>query len=126
MRTFSILAGLKVRDKESMEEAASRLHRLGPQIVVVKGGHLKGDPDDIVYDGKTYSLIKGTRHSGNYHGLGCAYSSAIAGFLALGYDAKESIRKAKNFLEKSLRRSFAPSGGRRILTFSRSRKGYNL
>jgi len=117
-----ILAGLKVRDRASMKEAALRLHRLGPQVAVVKGGHLKGPPDDIFYDGKTYFVVKGTRIKGEYHGLGCTYSSAIAGFLALGYGAQESVRMAKKFLEKSIRRSFTPSGGRRILTLSRFRK----
>jgi len=110
-----ILAGLKVRDTASMKEAAVRLHSLGPQVVVVKGGHLKGHPDDIVYDGETYSIVKGRRIRGEYHGLGCAYSSAIAGFLALGYEAQESVRMAKKFLEKSMKRSFAPRSGRRII-----------
>jgi len=110
-----ILGGLKVQDKASMKEAAIRLHSLGPQVVVVKGGHLKGPPDDIVYDGKNFSFVKGTRVRGEYHGLGCAYSSAIASFLALGNETFEAVRKAKKLLEASLGDAFVPPGGRGVI-----------
>jgi hydroxymethylpyrimidine/phosphomethylpyrimidine kinase len=37
------LAGVKVCTPDDMKEAAQRLHRLGAQAVVVKGGHLPGE-----------------------------------------------------------------------------------
>ena len=38
------LTGFPVTDRESMEAAARRIGELGPSHVLVKGGHLKGDP----------------------------------------------------------------------------------
>jgi len=124
LKEAGILAALTVRDRASMKEAAVRLHRLGPRVVVVKGGHLTGPPDDLIYDGETFSFVRGTRVRGQFHGLGCAFSSAIAGFLALGYEGREAVKMAKKFLERSLKGSFAPQSGRRILMFSRPRSGY--
>ena len=38
-----VLAGIRVAEPEDMEEAARRIHLMGPRYVLVKGGHLKGD-----------------------------------------------------------------------------------
>ncbi|MDP9143806.1 MAG: hydroxymethylpyrimidine/phosphomethylpyrimidine kinase, partial [Actinomycetota bacterium] len=38
-----VLAGMRVAEPEDMEEAARRIHTMGPRYVLVKGGHLKGD-----------------------------------------------------------------------------------
>ncbi len=36
---------------KDMEACARSLAATGPQAVVVKGGHLKGDPIDLLFDG---------------------------------------------------------------------------
>lgn len=112
-----VLAGIRVGDKASMKEAALRLHRHGPRVIVIKGGHLKGPPDDLIYDGRRVVWVTGVRVRGEFHGLGCVFSSAIAGFLALRYNVHESVTQAKKFLERSLKTSFAPPGGRKVITF---------
>ena len=40
----SVLAGLDVVDEPTAREAARRIHALGPRLVIVKGGHLGGEP----------------------------------------------------------------------------------
>jgi len=42
----SVLAGIPVETRAEMQEAARRIHALGPRYVLVKGGHLKADPRD--------------------------------------------------------------------------------
>jgi hydroxymethylpyrimidine/phosphomethylpyrimidine kinase len=42
-----VLAGMPVANRAEMEEAARRIHALGPRHVLVKGGHLKGDAVDL-------------------------------------------------------------------------------
>lgn len=123
LKEAGLLSGIRVRDRASMEEAAVTLHALGALMVVIKGGHLKGSPDDLLYDGRKALWLTGTRIRGDFHGLGCVLSSAIAGYLALGCGAGEAVKRGKEFLEHSLKGSAAPRGGRRVITLAGSRSG---
>ena len=42
-----------------MKKAAALIHQLGPQYVLVKGGHLSEKATDILYDGKNYTCVPG-------------------------------------------------------------------
>ncbi len=124
LREAGVVSGVTVTDTHSMKEAAGRLRRMGPRYVVIKGGHLAGDPDDLLYDGRTFTVLHGRRIRGEFHGLGCALSSAIAAFLARGMGVPEAVRRAKDVLERALAGSLRPRGGRRVVTLVRSRSGY--
>ncbi len=94
----SALSGLMVNSLEEMKEAARLIHELGARHVVVKGGHLKGIPVDLLYDGKKFIEVKGPRiDSKNSHGTGCTFASAIVTLLAKGERIDEALRKAKAF-----------------------------
>ena len=94
----SALTGLRVNSLEGMKGAARLIHRLGAKHVVVKGGHLKGMPVDLLYDGKKFTEVKGQRvASKNSHGTGCTFASAMATLLARGERVDEALRKAKTF-----------------------------
>jgi len=94
----STLAGLKVNSLEGMRKAARLIHQLGAKHVVVKGGHLRGSPIDLLYDGKNYEEIGGRRiETKHTHGTGCTFASAIATLLARGEDLYGAVRKAKTF-----------------------------
>ncbi len=101
-----IIAGLTIRDVPAMEAAAMRILELGPKAVVIKGGHLKGAPIDVLYDGSRFSFFKGRRiraGAKRLHGTGCIFSSAIAAGLARGFSLKRSVRGAKAYLERVLK-----------------------
>ena len=99
----STLTGLKVNSLEGMKGAARLIHKLGAKNVVVKGGHLKGIPIDLLYDGKKFAEVKGPRiESKNTHGTGCTFASAIATLLAKGERIDEAVRKAKTFITMTI------------------------
>lgn len=100
-----ILSGEKVKDVRGMEEAASRIHSLGVPFVLVKGGHLKGAPVDVLFDGKGFHYFKGRRiraGRAELHGTGCMLSAAIAVGLAKGLPVIEAIKRAKAFVEGAI------------------------
>ncbi len=108
----SVLAGIPVDDRESMEEAARRVQRLGPRYVLVKGGHLKGEALDLLWDGRELATFSAPRiDSPNTHGTGCTYSAAIAAGLARGLPVRDAIRDAKAYVTKAIREGFAPGRG---------------
>jgi len=48
----SVLSGHEVRGLDEMKRAAKAIHQLGARNVLVKGGHLSGDPIDLLFDGQ--------------------------------------------------------------------------
>lgn len=110
------LAGIPVQEREAMEEAARRIHRMGPRYVLVKGGHLKGDAVDVLWDGRAFTAFTAPRiDSPNTHGTGCTYSAAIAAGLAKGQPLAEAVSSAKAFVTKAIREGFAPGRGVGVL-----------
>jgi hydroxymethylpyrimidine/phosphomethylpyrimidine kinase len=98
------LTGAEVRDPAGMRQAAEKLVRMGPAAVLVKGGHLAGDPIDILFHGGEWTEFTAprieTRHT---HGTGCTFSAAITASLAAGQDLPEAVRRAKRYVTEAIR-----------------------
>lgn len=102
----------EVDSLESMKEAARDLHEMGPDFVLVKGGHLDGDATDILYDGTSFIELSAPRiDSKHTHGTGCTLAAATTAYLARGDSVVEAIRKAKVFVTGAIRRGLAIGGG---------------
>jgi hydroxymethylpyrimidine/phosphomethylpyrimidine kinase len=79
----------------AVDELAERIHALGPQIVVVTGGH-RDDATDVFFDGRRLVELPGERHpAGGTHGSGCTHSSVLAARLAHGDDPLDAARTAR-------------------------------
>lgn len=48
------ISGLTITSIADMEIAAIKIHEMGCQAVLIKGGHAKGDATDILYDGTKF------------------------------------------------------------------------
>lgn len=106
----SALAGIAVTDRGSMEEAARRIAQLGPQAVLVKGGHLTGEALDLLYhEGEITDFPAPRIESKHTHGTGCTYSAAITAGLAQGRSMPEAVRDAKRYISAAI--STAPGLG---------------
>jgi hydroxymethylpyrimidine/phosphomethylpyrimidine kinase len=97
------LTGIEIRGLDAMRRAAKMLRDLGARSVLIKGGHLRGDPIDVLlHDGK-WTELRGprldTRHT---HGTGCTLSAAITAQLAAGVPLTEACVRAKRFLTEAI------------------------
>jgi hydroxymethylpyrimidine/phosphomethylpyrimidine kinase len=83
-------------------ELAKRIHALGPQAVVITGGHrTKGT--DVFFDGDRLVELDGDRHEdGAAHGSGCTHSSVLAARLAHGDDPLEAARVARELASRAV------------------------
>jgi hydroxymethylpyrimidine/phosphomethylpyrimidine kinase len=100
----SLLAGAEVHDLTGMRQAAQKLASMGPQAVLVKGGHLGGDPTDILfYRGEWTEFTTPRIETRHTHGTGCTLSAAITASLASGHDLQEAIRRAKRYVTEAIR-----------------------
>jgi len=92
------------------EELARRVHALGPDVVVVTGGH-REEAADLFFDGVTFDSIPGPRHpDGAAHGSGCTHSSALAAQLALGATPLEAARIARETAAEAVRQGLRDIG----------------
>lgn len=104
------LVGFRIHTVEDMREAARRIRKLGPRVVVVKGGHLPlagSDLEccvDVVSSAQADFDLRGpripTRHT---HGTGCTFAAAITAALALGQPLEQAIRGARDYIEGAIR-----------------------
>ena len=91
------------------ETTAQKILSMGPKAVLVKGGHRN---QEVYADARDYLLsVEGGIffstpwiHTQNTHGTGCTLSSAIACYIAQGFDLKTAVSKAKSYLTGALYR----------------------
>ena len=95
-----VLAGDDSLDAEGLARA---VQALGPQAVVVTGGH-RHEAVDVLFDGRRTYEIPGERYpDGAAHGSGCTHSSTLAARLALGDDVLSAATEAKRAASEAVR-----------------------
>jgi len=98
------LAEMEVTDLPAMKKAAAVISRLGAKNVLVKGGHLKGDPVDVLWTAGEYHSLPAERVDTKHtHGTGCVISAAITARLAKGEDLVTAVKAAKQFITAAIR-----------------------
>lgn len=110
----SVLTGIRIENKKDMENAAKVLKDMGPEVIVITGGHLEEIALDLYYDGEFHS-IEGEKIKGEYHGTGCAFSAAVTALLALDHVPFESARRAKEFVNNAIKKAYHPGRGMGLL-----------
>lgn len=104
------LTGCAVSSVASMRVAARRLVAVGAGAALIKGGHLRRAPRDILFDGEDVIEFPHRRvHTRHTHGTGCVLSAAVTTRLALGATLRDAVRAAVGDVAAILARS-APMG----------------
>lgn len=119
-----LLTGMTIGDEDAMARAARLIATMGPRWVLVKGGHLPGNPVDLLLDsasgdfdsagGDVDSAIRypGRRIASQHtHGTGCTLASAIASWLALGEDVPGAVKSAREYVTGAIAGSFPLGAG---------------
>lgn len=108
-----LLVGIDVVDAESQRAAAKALHALGPQWVLVKGGHLRssGRSCDLLYGGSShgadfYEFDAERLPTGNDHGGGDTLASAVACALAHDFAMPDAVELGKRWVTECLRAAY--------------------
>jgi len=98
------LTGFEINNLEDMKAAAAKLHNLGAENILLKGGHLRGDTviDLLSQRRGGYEKFEGPRIEGDFHGLGCTLSSALTAYLAQSHPLPQAFRKSEEFIRRVL------------------------
>lgn len=97
----------KIKDEKDMIKACKLLLNLGPEYVLLKGGHLhKKYITDIFYGKKEMEIYRHTKiNTKNTHGSGCSLSAAITALLAKGYSHKKAVKHAITYIHNAIKYS---------------------
>ena len=104
-----MLVEIDVIDTDSQREAARALHTLGPQWVLVKGGHLatSGQSPDLLFDGADFHEFDARRiDTGNDHGAGDTLAAATACALAHGYPVPDAVAFGKRWVTECIKAAY--------------------
>jgi hydroxymethylpyrimidine/phosphomethylpyrimidine kinase len=97
------LTGIAVTDIAGARRAASAMLGAGARAAIVKGGHLRGDAVDVLFDGTTFTEFRSARIATVHtHGTGCTFASAIAAHLALGSSLLDAVGAAKIYVTRAI------------------------
>jgi hydroxymethylpyrimidine/phosphomethylpyrimidine kinase len=109
-----VLAGTdRIGTVAEMEAAGKRILALGPEYVVMKGGHLPGDEAvDLLIGHGAVVTLSGPKYPREVHGSGCCFSAALVGYLALGCSVEDAFVKSKAFISVAIRDAVPGRSGR--------------
>ena len=107
------LSGMTIRDANDMAHVARALLTLGPDAVLLKGGHLESDTlTDILASGDGVHTFHGPRiATTSTHGTGCTLASAIATGLAQGMEIVPAVMRARDYVRKAIESAPGFGGG---------------
>ncbi len=100
------ITGMPVRNVEGMLHADDRLLLMGPEAVLIKGGHLEGDTVvDVLRtaDGFERRFESPRLRTTAGHGTGCTLASAIAVGLAEGMTLEGAVQEARKYVHEAIR-----------------------
>jgi hydroxymethylpyrimidine kinase/phosphomethylpyrimidine kinase len=111
IREAAVLCDVEVNDVTNLEDMvglAQVLLAMGPQYVLVKGGHFarsstgERTPDVLVGPDDVTVFDAARIDTNNDHGTGCSLSAAICAGLGLGRSLPDATRDAKSFVLSAL------------------------
>ena len=92
-------------DEQAMQSMVSGLRQLGAKAVLLKGGYLQENQnsnDLLILESSTQQLLAKRIPTNNTHGTGCTLSSAIASYLAQGFELTQSVQLGKDYITQAL------------------------
>jgi hydroxymethylpyrimidine/phosphomethylpyrimidine kinase len=102
------MAGRIIINLKDMEEAARRIHCLGPRFVLLKGGRWENDVTGILFDGQTCQYLSEQRFPAKHtQRAGSTLSAAITANLARGYAVHEAVYRAREYIAAAFEPSWA-------------------
>jgi hydroxymethylpyrimidine/phosphomethylpyrimidine kinase len=90
------------QDAAAVEQAARELVARGSRAALVKGGHLPGDPVDVLAMGQASERFSGARVNVKSRGTGCRLASALAAGLARDRPLRDAVLSARDYVRKVL------------------------
>jgi hydroxymethylpyrimidine/phosphomethylpyrimidine kinase len=107
-----LLVGMDVGSPAEQYEAARALHAWGSRWVLIKGGHLRDDAHDVLYDGREFTVFTGPRLATPHtHGSGDTLAAAITAALARGAALPDAVSYGKRYIAQAIAHAYPLGAG---------------
>lgn len=100
----AFLLGRSSIGRDALGEAATALRARGAVAVLIKGGHLDGQPADALATASGVEILCDPRIGGTMPGTGCTLAMALACELAGGTPIADAVRAARAYVRAQLAR----------------------
>lgn len=90
--------------RTGIANAAAELRERGALAVLVKGGHLDGEPADALATASSVDAFVGERLGATMRGTGCTLAMALACEMARGLPLLEAVQSARAFVRARIAR----------------------
>lgn len=100
------LSGIDIKNKEDLVKSLTKMKKLGPKNVIVKGGHLLSEHsiDTLIDDKLNIIEFSNSRISiPENHGSGCNFSAALTAYISQGYEIPIACKLANEFINSVLK-----------------------
>jgi hydroxymethylpyrimidine kinase/phosphomethylpyrimidine kinase len=107
-----MLTGEPVEDPRA---AVEKLYELYEVPVLLKGGHAPGENvTDTLFDSEGFAEFSRPRVDEEIHGTGCLLSAAITAYFARGYELRDAVLAAEDYVSAALEKRLKPGKGAAI------------
>lgn len=99
------ITGMRIETEADVYRAGHFfINEVGVEAVVMKGGHRKGDAEDILITRNHSRVWRSERFDTPHtHGTGCTFSAVLTAALARGYTIEQAVDKAKRFITLAIK-----------------------
>lgn len=94
----------EIDDVDGMVAAGHRLMEQGARAALVKGGHLSGDPADVLVTRVGIETFADSRIPGKTRGTGCTLAMALACEIAQGRNLVDAVKGARAHVRANIAR----------------------
>jgi hydroxymethylpyrimidine/phosphomethylpyrimidine kinase len=99
------LTGIEIRGVDDMIAAGKWFVEREFAGALIKGGHLEGDPVDVLVDDEGAETFSDARLPQKMRGTGCTLAMALACEIALGRDYTDAVKGARAYVRANIARS---------------------
>jgi hydroxymethylpyrimidine kinase/phosphomethylpyrimidine kinase len=96
------LAGFEIETLDQMRRAAQAIVSRGARAALVKGGHIEGEPIDVLATTQQVLTFGGERLPGAMRGSGCTLAAALACELAQGRALQPAVAAAHAYVRRKI------------------------
>lgn len=96
------LTNRKILERDEMIAAAHAILAMGPRAVLLKGGHMQGDPIDVLATRDDTRMFREPRLPGSMRGSGCTLAMSLACELAKGKALSAAVQAARRYTRSKI------------------------
>ncbi len=112
------ISGINIEAVSDAQKAAQVIFKQTKTPCLVKGGHLRKENIDILYDGSKFHTFENRKLKKKIHGTGCFLSSALLCYMVKGFPLDQACSLAVQITHKAMTEAIRTGSGQALFNFT--------